>query len=164
MSLTTERWNILSKGSFTLQVGPASWENCTFLSSPVIHADLVGCRKTPISDFQLWLNIRISWGNFQKHQRTLTNGHYLCGWCLGRSVSMDHWIWEPLTSNTDFQIWVSIIITEENSSPTYWVRWFWCKTIFANTRFTLKELGCFCFSPSPPISSSCLGNSYHYIF
>lgn len=32
MPPTTERWNILSKGSLKLQVDSASWENCTSLS------------------------------------------------------------------------------------------------------------------------------------
>lgn len=64
MPLTTERWDILSKGSLTLQVGPAIWETCTCLSPPIIHPDLVRCRKTPISDFQL-SNIRISRGTLK---------------------------------------------------------------------------------------------------
>lgn len=50
MPFATERWNILSKGSLALIGSSSPLGGLYFLSPPVIHPGLVGCRKTPISD------------------------------------------------------------------------------------------------------------------
>lgn len=123
----TGRWNILSKRSLPLTGGLAIQEDCISLSPPVIHPGLVGCIETPISDFQLWLNIRISWGNFKK---------YLCsGLTHQLELSLQVWpglrIWalhRRLRWTTKFEnrwpttlifksMLVSIIITGEDRSP-----------------------------------------------
>lgn len=146
-----------------------------FFVLPVIHPGLVDAERYPSGPCNFgwplvsWELEEIPMLRCSPNQQTLSLQVRPGLECfkMAQTTVMDNWIWDPLTSSTDLQILVFIRTTEEKtSSPNYGVRWFWCKTMFANHRFTRKEFVSLCpgcFPPPSPISNSCPGYSHHHI-